>query len=222
VSAWSRVLALWRFPTVAKRELTYKITNWRQYNESLVERGSVTVWFSDEALASWRHPNAESKVGRPFVYSDSAIECLLTLGELFKLPYRQTEGFGRSLIALLGVEATIPVYSSLAKRAAKLGVSLAIANNREAIDVVVDGTGLKVFGEGEWRTRTHCKSKRRTWRKLHLSANPGAREIVAETLTENSSHDADEVEALLRQIDQPINKFYGDGAYDKWKVYEAL
>ena len=121
---------------VAKRKLTYRITNWRQYNESLVERGSVTVWFSEEALASWRHPNAESKVGRPFVYSDSAIECLLTLRELFKLPYRQTEGFGRSLIALLGVEAAIPDYSSLAKRAAKLGVSLAIANKRGAIDVV--------------------------------------------------------------------------------------
>lgn len=206
----------------AQRKLTYRITNWRQYNESLVARGSVTVWFSEEALASWQHPNVESKVGRPFVYSDSAIECLLTLRELFKLPYRQTEGFGRSLIALLGVEAAIPDYSSLAKRAAKLGVSLAIANKRGAIDVVVDGTGLKVFGEGEWKTRTHGKSKRRTWRKLHLSVNPDTREIVAETLTENSSHDADAVEELLSQIDQPISKFYGDGAYDKWKVYETL
>lgn len=207
---------------VAKRKLTYKITNWRQYNESLVERGSVTVWFSDDALANWKHANAQSKVGRPFVYSDTAIECLLTIRELFKLPYRQTEGFGRSLLKLLGVEAAIPDYSSLAKRAAKLGVSLSVANKRGGIDIVVDSTGLKVFGEGEWKTRLHGKSKRRTWRKLHLSVNPATREIVAETLTENSSHDADPVEELLDQVEQPIDAFYGDGAYDKWKVYEAL
>jgi hypothetical protein len=147
---------------------------------------------------------------------------LLTLRELFKLPYRQTEGFGRSLLTLLGVEAAIPDYSSLAKRAAKLGVSLSVANKRGTIDIVVDSTGLKVFGEGEWKTRLHGKSKRRTWRKLHLSVNPATREIVAEALTENSSHDADPVEELLDQVDQPIDKFYGDGAYDKWKVYQAL
>lgn len=205
-----------------KRKLTYKITNWKQYNESLVERGSITVWFSDDVLASWEHPNDALKVGRPFTYSDTAIECLLTIRELLKLPYRQTEGFGRSLIGLLEADVAIPDYSSLAKRAAKLGATLDVANKRGAIDVVVDSTGLKVFGEGEWKTRTHGKAKRRTWRKLHLSVNADTREIVAELLTENSGHDADQVHELLGQIDRPIAKFYGDGAYDKWKVYGQL
>ena len=207
---------------VAKRKLTYKITNWKQYNESLVQRGNITVWFSDDVLATWEHANDDTKVGRPFIYSDTAVECLLTIRELFKLPYRQTEGFGRSIIKLLDVDVVIPDYSSLAKRAAKLGAALHVANKQGAIDIVVDSTGLKVFGEGEWKTRTHGKSKRRTWRKLHLSVNPATREIVAEVLTENSSHDADPVAAMLGQIDRPVGKFYGDGAYDKWKVYDGL
>jgi len=205
-----------------KDKLAYKVTNWRQYNESLVRRGDITIWFSEDALESWEHPNEGTKVGRPFVYSDPAIECLLTIRELFQLPYRQTEGFGRSLAGLLQVDVAIPDFSSLAKRAAKLGVSLDIAQQRGPIDIVVDSTGLKVFGEGEWKTRAHGKSKRRTWRKVHLSVNPDTGKIEAEVLTENSGHDADQAEALLGQIDQPITAFYGDGCYDKWKVYKAL
>jgi len=123
---------------------------------------------------------------------------------------------------MLGVDAAIPDYSSLAKRAGKLEIALGVAQLQGSIDVVVDSTGLKVFGEGEWKTRTHGKSKRRTWRKLHLAVDPDAREIVAEVLTENSSHDADAVHDLLEQVEQPMGKFYGDGAYDKWKVYEEL
>jgi hypothetical protein len=204
------------------RKRTYRITNWRQYNDSLVRRGDITIWLSEDALKGWEHPHDSTKVGRPFVYSDAAIECLLTIRELFQLPYRQTEGLGRSLIELLGVDVAVPDYSSLAKRASKLNVSLRVANKRGPIDLVVDSTGLKVFGEGEWKTRTHGKSKRRTWRKIHLSVNPETQMIEAELLTENSGHDADQAEELLDQIDQPVKTFYGDGCYDKWKVYDAL
>ena len=205
-----------------EQQRTSRITNWREYNESLVNRGDVTIWFSEDAIKSWQHPNQDTKVGRPFVYSDTAIECLLTIRELLKLPYRQTEGFGRSLVAMLGIDVGIPDYSSLAKRASTLGVALAVAGKQGNIDVVVDSTGLKVFGEGEWKMRTHGKSKRRTWRKVHLTINPETHEIVAEVLTENSGHDADQVKPLLAQVNQPITTFYGDGSYDKWKVYEVL
>lgn len=207
---------------VAKAKLSYKITNWREYNESLVRRGDVTFWFSDDVIDSWEHANDEPKVGHPFVYSDTAVECLLVLRELFRLPYRQTEGLGRSLTLLMQVDVAIPDFTSLAKRAAGLGVSLDVAVRKGPIDVVVDSTGLKVFGEGEWKTRKHGKSKRRTWRKLHLAVNPATQEIEAEVLTENSGHDADQVDDLLEQIDDSINAFYGDGAYDQWKVYETL
>ncbi len=205
-----------------KRKGTYKITNWREYNDSLVRRGDITFWFDEDVLDAWQHPNDEPKVGRPFTYSNTAIESLLVLRELFRLPYRQTEGLARSLVKLMQADVTIPDYTSLAKRAGKLRVSLDVDRHSGPIDVVVDSTGLKVFGEGEWKMRTHGKSKRRTWRKLHLAVNPETQEIVAEVLTENSGADADQVDELLDQTSAPVRRFYGDGAYDKWKVYGTL
>jgi hypothetical protein len=204
------------------RKGTYKITNWSEYNESLVQRGSITFWFSEDVIDRWSHANDRPKVGHPFVYSDTAIECLLVLRELFQLPYRQTEGLGRSLVQLMEMSLDIPDYTSLAKRAARMGISLDVSKHRGPIDVVVDSTGLKVFGEGEWKMRKHGKTKRRTWRKLHLAVNPATQEIEAETLTENSCDDASQVDTLLDQLSNSTNAFYGDGAYDQWKVYDSL
>jgi hypothetical protein len=201
---------------------SYKITNWRKYNESLVNRGSITFWFDEETLAHWEHDNTESKVGRPFTYSDRAIEVLLVLRELFQLPYRQTEGLGRSLLSLMQIDVPVPDFTSLAKRAAKLNIDLSVTRRKGAIDIVVDSTGLKVFGDGEWKVRKYGAGKHRTWRKLHLAINPETQEIVAETLTENSSIDSSQAPALLAQVPSKIQSFRGDGAYDKWLVYESL
>ena len=207
---------------VASTKSSYKIRNWKDYNESLVRRGDITFWFDDDVIDAWDHTNDEPKVGRPFTYSDTAVECLLMLRELFRLPYRQTEGLGRALAQMMRASVTIPDYTSLAKRAARLEIALDVANRQGPIDIVVDSTGLKVFGEGEWKTRKHGVSKRRTWRKLHLAINPVTQEIEAEVLTENSGHDADQVDDLLDQIEKPVDAFGGDGAYDQWKVYDRL
>jgi hypothetical protein len=204
------------------KKACYRVTNWKEYNESLVRRGDVTVWFSEEALASWEHANQGVKVGRPFTYSDGAIECLLTLRELFRLPYRQTEGLGRALVTLMNADVAIPDFTSLAKRAAKLGVSLDVSPTSGPIDVIVDSTGLKVFGAGEWRSQAYQTPKRKTWRKLHLSINAATQEIVAEALTSNRADDADVVPELLTQVETPVARLYGDGAYDKWKLYDGL
>jgi IS5 family transposase len=207
---------------VAVAKTTCKVRNWSEYNDSLVRRGDVTFWFDEDVLDSWEHANEQPKVGRPFLYSDTAIECLLLIRELFRLPYRQTEGLGNALAKLMQADVSIPDYSSLAKRAAKLGVTLDVRERKGPINVVVDSTGLKVFGDGEWKARKHGVSKRRTWRKLHLAVDPQTQEIVAEVLTENGGHDADQVEELLEQSGAEVNAFYGDGAYDQWKVYSAL
>jgi hypothetical protein len=206
----------------SKVQTVGRITNWAKYNESLVQRGSITFWFDEEVVQQWKHANDAPKVGRPFVYSDRAIECLLTLRELFRLPYRQTEGLGRSLAQLMDIELAIPDFTSLAKRAARLKFALTAAPSSGPINIVVDSTGLKVFGEGEWKMRQHGASKRRTWRKLHLAVNPATHEIVAEVLTENSGFDADQVDELLEQAPERIDTFYGDGGYDKWNVYNRL
>lgn len=205
-----------------KKKAAYRVTNWRKYNESLVQRGDITLWFEEDVIAAWVHANQEVKVGRPFTYSDTAIECLLALRELFQLPYRQTEGLGRALVKLMEVDVAIPDFTSLAKRAAKLKISLDLAPKTGPIDVVIDSTGLKIFGAGEWRSEAYRHPKRKTWRKLHLSINAATQEIVAEVLTSKSRDDADLVPAILAQIDSPVAKLYGDGAYDKWKLYDVL
>lgn len=203
-------------------KFAYKITNWAKYNESLVRRGDITLWFDRDVVDEWEHDNAETKVGRPFVYSDLAVESLLMLRELFRLPYRQTEGLGRALMKLLGIDVAIPHHTSLQKRAAKLKIAIDITKASGPIDVVVDSTGLKVYGEGEWKVRQHGIGKRRTWRKLHLAVNPATHAIVAQTLTENNEHDAGQVEPLLDQGPVDVETFYGDGAYDQWNVYDLL
>ncbi len=206
----------------SKSKKSYKVTDWKAYNRSLVNRGDITFWFNEEVIDAWEHENAEKKVGRPFVYSHLAIETLLTLRELFQLPYRQTEGFGRALAKLMGADIAIPHHTSLVKRAADLDVSITLEKLTGPIDVIVDSTGLKVYGEGEWKTRQHGVSKRRTWRKVHLAVDPATHQIVAQTLTDSNVHDADQVDPLLEQIEPEVEVFYGDGAYDQWKVYDQL
>jgi hypothetical protein len=204
------------------KKARFSVRSWREYNDSLVSRGSITFWFSDEALANWYHENSRSKRGRPFTYSDSTIETFLTIRELLRLPYRQTEGFVRSILTLVAEGLSAPDFTSAAKRASKLGIRLPVLPRRGHVDVVLDGTGLKVFGDGEWKVRQHGPSKRRTWRKLHLAVDPETQEIVAEVLTTNAGHDADQAETLLEATPGKIRAVTADGAYDKWKVYEAI
>jgi hypothetical protein len=199
-----------------------KVSNWKEYNESLVRRGDITLWLDEDVILDWSHENDQGKVGAPYTYSDQAILCLLSLREVFHLTYRQTEGFGRSLVRLMQIDLKIPDYTSLQKRAAKLNVALNVTSVKGGRDIVIDSTGLKVYGEGEWKARKHGASKRRTWRKFHVGIDPKTGEIIAEQLTTNDVHDAEPVEAMIGQVDEPIERFFGDGAYDQRKVYEVL
>ena len=208
-------------PAIAQKA-RLSVRNWREYNESLVARGSITFWFSEEALANWYHENGMGKRGRPFTYSDRAMETFLTIRELLRLPYRQTEGFVRGMLALVADGLNVPDFTSAAKRAAKLGITLPVLPRQGHVDIVLDSTGLKVFGEGEWKVRQHGPSKRRTWRKLHLAIDPDTQEIVAEVLTTNAGHDADQAAALLAEVPGKIKSVIADGCYDKWKVYDAI
>ena len=199
-----------------------KIINWKEYNESLVQRGNFTLWIADDVIEHWLHENSECKVGRPFTYSDLAIETFLTIREFFRTTYRATEGFGRSLANLMNVDIAIPDFTSLQKRAASLGFDIDVTKYHGKINVVVDSTGLKVFGEGEWKMRTHGKSKRRTWRKLHLMIDPATHQIVAELLTDNGVHDSQAVKTLLNETKNDLERLYGDGAYDPREVRDEL
>jgi hypothetical protein len=166
-----------------KPKAKYRIRNWAMYNESLKKRGSITLWIDEDVLGAWRAaPEAVRPRGGQKRYSDGAVECLLMVKEVYHLAYRQTEGFAVSLSKLLDVDLPIPDYSTLNRRAPKLSVALP-TSEKEPIHAVLDSTGLKVYGEGEWKVRQHGYSKRRTWRKLHLSVDEASGEIEAEVLT---------------------------------------
>ena len=206
--------------THPRQKALYRVKNWKEYDRALVQRGSITFWLSDGFEKNWLHTGAKQR-GSQFDYSDKAIEVTLTVKEVFHLTNRETEGFMRSLFAVLKIALPVPDHSTLSKRGKKLKVNLPKKTNQR-LNIVMDSTGLKIYGEGEWKVRQHGVSKRRTWRKLHIGANPEDGEIQAALLTENSVSDDEAVAALLAQIEHEIVKFAADGAYDKRKVYDGV
>jgi hypothetical protein len=203
----------------SKQTSKYRVRNWAHYNASLVQRGSITFWVSPDMVRAWKpRPDRPRQRGGQVRFSDVAIECLLTVRVVFHLTLRATEGFARSLFEMMKVNVEVPDYTTLCKRAKQLNVPLPTTAHGP-IHAVLDSTGLKVFGEGEWKVRKHGYSKRRTWRKLHLSVDSATHEIQAMLLTEASLDDAEATPELLDQTSAAVEQLSADGAYDKRKVY---
>lgn len=205
------------------KKASYKVDNWREYNNSLVKRGSLTLWVSDDVIEAWEDKRPAQRGGQ-YEFSDTAIEALLLLKYTFKLPYRGTEGFAESLFELMNVSLSVPDYSTLCRRNRTLDVNIKMGETRPRA-ILIDSTGLKVYGEGEWKTRKHGVSKRRTWRKLHICIDEDSQEIVMMQLSGNELDDAQAgVEMLGQMQDAPEMKperIAGDGGYDKRKFYDA-
>ena len=204
-----------------KKKSTYKVGNWKDYNRALINRGNLTVWIDDQAIESWNFAGPTGRRGRINTFGDLAIESALLLRGLLKFPLRQTQGFLEGLFSMLKLPLDSPSYSTLSRRAAKLEVAIPTINWSEPINVLIDGSGLKVFGEGEWKMRVHGKSKRRTWRKIHIGINRESQEIVAVTLTESNVHDSMETAHLLDQIDS-VASVTGDKGYDNKNAYDPI
>jgi hypothetical protein len=206
--------------TQSRPTTLYRVKNWPEYDKALVQRGSFTFWLSDDFEKTWLYVG-EKQRGSQFDYSDQAILLMLTVKEVFHLTNRGVEGFMRSIFQLWHVDLPVPDHSTLSKRGKSLKVTLP-KKPAQSLDIVMDSTGLKIYGEGEWKVRMHGVTKRRTWRKLHVGANPDDGEIQAVLLTANSVSDDQAVAELLTQIPQPLHVFAADGAYDKRKVYDGL
>jgi len=201
---------------MSEEKALYRVTNWEEYNQSLIRRGNMELWFNEEVLEQWAAP-ATGRRGRPRQYSDLALQCLLALRLLYHLPLRATQGFFLSLLRLLECPLAVPNYTTLCRRQGRLGPGLAVTPSQAPRHLLIDSTGLKIFGEGEWKVRMHGKSKRRTWRKLHLAVDGATQEIVATRLTESSVRDAQVLPSLLLQVDGRIRQVSADGAYDTWE-----
>jgi len=204
------------------KPVTRPIRNWGEYNKALKRRGSITFWFDDDALGQWHACASTGKRGRPCLYADTAIQCLLLIKSVFHLDFRKLEGFAVSLVELMHVSIDIPSYTQICRRQKTLEVDLGHIPHQGSIHVVVDSTGLKIFGEGEWKVRQHGYSKRRTWRKIHLGLDEATGEVIAMALSTNDVSDGEALPDLLEQIEGSINDVSADGAYDKNGCYDAI
>ena len=191
----------------------YRIRNWREYERGLRSRGDVTIWLSEDAIAAWVPPKNGLRGGQRR-YSNLAVRTALTLRVVFSLPLRQTEGFLDSLLRLMGLNRKAPDHTTLSRRNQIVAVPPLTRSYDGPIDLIVDSTGLKILGCGEWNAHKHKASKkRRDWRKLHIGVDAEGF-IVAAELTASSRDDASTLPALLDTIEVPIRRFTADGAYD--------
>ena len=201
-----------------KYKTNYRVRNWPEYEKSLRDRGNITIWMPPEGIAAWT-PSVTGKRGAPRVYSDIAIETALTLRLLFHLPLRQTEGFLSSILKLMDLCLPCPDHSTLSRRNQSVKVGPKFGHLPPGpVSLIVDSTGLKVCGQGEWHSKKHGKKQRRTWKKLHIGVGEDGW-ILASKLTDSDEQDPAIAPNLLRGCSQEIETFVGDGIYDRVDVY---
>ncbi len=205
----------------------YKVKNWSRYNAGLKNRGDVTIWFDEDSLKDWYIKEEDRMPGGVMIYSEQCILCMLQLRFVFSLPLRQTQGFGCSLVKMLGLDLKVPSYTQICRRAKSIDTTKLDKGKKRLLEggrchIVIDSTGLKVYGEGEWKVRSHGVGKRRTWKKLHIGADEHSNEIYGMVLTDAGSADAHQVKSIIEQTKVPIDKASFDGAYDTVAIYELL
>jgi Transposase DDE domain len=203
-----------------KQKQQYRIRNWKEYNKALVRRGSLILWIDTRTTDAWLDCDCPVRRGRRRTYTDAAILCALLLREAYHLPLRSTQGLVSSVLGLMRLSLAAPHYSTLCRRARCLELSL--ARPQKIKHLVIDSTGLKVYGEGEWQMRTHGKQKRRTWRKLHISMDAATHHLTAASLTDKDVLDRNALSGLLELTTSRIERVCADGAYDFEQCYRAI
>jgi hypothetical protein len=207
----------------ARSKAAKRKRNWSQINANLIRRGDITIWLDPDVAKAWKSPEKSGKPGRPCEYSDIAILTAQTLRSVYHLALRQTQGFLRSILRLMQVPLDVPNFSTFSRRLTSLNVRLPKRKSQnEPIHVVIDSTGLKVYGAGEWHAYKHELRKRRTWRKLHLLIDADTCDILDAELTKNSVDDGCMLPYFLERSDEDIAAVSADGAYDTEACYAAL
>jgi hypothetical protein len=199
-------------------KMSFMVPNWPAYEAGLRRRGSLTLWIEDAALESWQTigPSGQAR------YTGAAIQTSLMLRAAFKLALRQIEGLMTSMLSLTGLTISTPDHTTVSRRAVTLPVIQATSVPHGPLHVLIDSTGLQVYGAGQWLEAKHGAKSRRTWRKLHLAVDAASGTIVAQTLTDQDTDDPSQVAPLLDQIDDPIGQVPADGAYDGAPTYQTI
>ncbi|MGI9295911.1 MAG: IS5 family transposase [Pseudomonadales bacterium] len=204
-----------------KYKMVYRVKNWHEYDKSLCDRGDITLWLSQEAIDAWTAPKTGKRGGQR-VYSDIAIQTALTLRLIFHLPLRQSEGFLHSVLKLMNLTLPCPDHTTLSRRNATVDICWLDARVPQGpIAMIVDSSGLKVCGQGEWHAKKHGEKKGKRWKKLHIGVDDQG-QIIASTVTDSHEQDPSQVAELLSQVDRTLDRFIGDGIFDQEPVYAAV
>jgi hypothetical protein len=208
----------------SKKKDKYRTRNWKEYNASLVNRGSITFWFEEKSVEKWYSVHRTNKPGRPETYSDDAIRCGLMIKAVFRTALRFLQGFVDSIIRILKLDLRSPHYSVFSRRAKDLKIPLRkLLKPGEKLNVIFDSTGVKVFGEGEWKVRKHGYSKRRTWRKVHVGMCADSGQVIVGAMTSNNVSDDEAMIHMMGALEgTPLGDVLGDGAYDTTDCREAI
>ncbi len=199
----------------------YRVRNWPEYNRALVARGSLTFWFDEESIAVWRQTKRTEGSGRPRLYSDTAIQCALVLRCVFVSACALPRACSLPWSSSWPSNLPVPDYSTVSRRQGSLDPSLSVSSGDRPRHVVIDTTGLRVYGAGGWHVRKHRRGRRRAWRKLHLGVDETTKEIVAVDMTPSNVHDSQMFAQLLDQVAGSICQVSGDRAYDTRACYES-
>jgi hypothetical protein len=199
-------------------KMAFKVQNWPAYEAGLRRRGSLTLWIGDTALDHWQTVGPAGQAR----YKDAAIQTTLMVRTAFKLPLRQTEGLMASVITLMDLAISAPDHSTISRRAVTLPVIQAASVPHGPLHLLIDSSGLQVYGAGQWLEAKHGAKSRRKWRKLHLAVDADNGMIVAQILTDQDADDPSQVAPLLDQIDGLVDRITADGAYDGAPTYETI
>ncbi|MFT7075895.1 MAG: hypothetical protein ACJA0P_001909, partial [Planctomycetota bacterium] len=197
-----------------KHKTKYRVTNWAEYDQALVERGDVTLWIPPAAIQAWT-ARPSGRRGTPQKYTDLAIETALTLRLVFRLPLRQAEGFLRSLFDLMGLSLEAPDHTTVSRRSKGLDVKLVAIQSTKPIHLIIDSTGLSIVGEGEWAAAKHGE---RGWRKLHIGVDRAGM-IRAQVLAGISGDDATTGIKVIKKTKGKLSSITGDAAYGTVAIY---
>lgn len=203
----------------------YHLTNWPAYNEALKSRGKLTIWFTDDVIEKWYYKSSQKKSpGRQKIYSNLAILTMRILGTIYGQRLRQTEGLVESIVTLMNLDLDVPDYSTLSRRMADVEIPdlSSMLKPDDIVNVIIDSTGLKIFGTGEWQECKYNLKQRKDWCKLHIVIDRETQKIIASELTSNHVGDVTAVPNLLNQVNQNIATVTADGAYDIEQVYKNI
>ena len=199
----------------------YRTTNWKSYNDALRRRGSLLIWLDKDM--TWL-ANRAGRPGRPPVFSDAASQFCLMVKVLFGLPLRQTTGMVASILKMAGLDWPVPDFSTLSRRQKTLAVQISSRRAPGPLNLLVDSTGIKFLGDGEWLARKHGTHRRRQYRKVHLAMDTATGDIRAVEFTSSRDGDSPVLPDLLDQIppDEQIGTVIGDGAFDTRRCHTAI